>query len=443
MNIFNEDTNLTRFQQIYLFLSAFVIIVPVFFILDGASLKLAPSFSSQLTGNAIIPFSILAIPFIFLINLVYLKIKVSKIALLLLLIFLILPSMGYIFGVFFYENTTSKSLLRFIQTILPIISFGLSIQFISNMHIKDRIGLMVRFYEIFQFVLILVSCLYIFQTILLIDFTNRFSLLADHIGPFYNPKVKRFFPAIIAGIVCYNMALLFFSMWKNNKFKKKSFMIMMFCLGVVSAYWGRTAVVSIIMTFIYLICITKSFRLLSYVVATLVFIFGSIFTLLYFTGVNLESTLSLLRLVDMLSADELSAGDRIRIDRLIFAFSEMFKTPFGSAFSLHDDISYLTKDIAIAENGFLDLGVRSGFLAPLLIIVIALTFIFKLNKYSIYVSSEKVFGLSAFLFSQIICVGLFLHIFTEPYYSIYIWFWFGAICTSIIPLTKYLKMRGQ
>ena len=119
----------------YIFLSAFVIIVPVFFILDGASLKLAPSFSSQLTGNTIIPFSILAIPIIFLINLVYLKIKVSKLALLIFLIFLILPSMGYLFGAFIYENTTNKSLLRFIQTILPMISFGLSIQFISNMHI--------------------------------------------------------------------------------------------------------------------------------------------------------------------------------------------------------------------------------------------------------------------------------------------------------------------
>ena len=152
--------------------------------------------------------------------------------------------------------------------------------------------------------------------------------------------------------------------------------------------------------------------------------------------------MSLLRLVDMLSANELSAGDKIRIERLIFAFSEMFKTPFGSAFSLHDNSGYLMMDIAIAENGFLDLGVRSGFLAPLLIAVIALTFIFKLNKYAIYTSSEKVFGLSAFLFSQIICVGFFLHIFTEPYYATYIWFWFGAICASITPLTKYLKMRS-
>jgi hypothetical protein len=439
-----EEYNLTNLKNKYFIFVTFLIIAPIFFILEGSSLRLSTSFSSDLTGKNIVSIAVLAVPVLIFINLFYLKSRVSIFASLVLLLLFLLPSIGYFLGILFFEDAnSSKSFNRLIQSIIPLCSFMLAIQVFSGINVERKIELMEHFYKYFQFFLLIICFLYILQTIFAKDLSHRFSLLADHIGPFYNPKVKRFFPAILAGIVCYNMGLIFFSLWKKNILRKKPLLILIFFLIVISAYWGRTAFAAIGLTFVYLIFVTKSFRLLSYILVIAVISSISIYIISHFFDISLSETTSFFRVISMLSSDGLSYGDSIRIERLLFAVSEMFKTPFGSGFLLYEQHNLQAADIAIAENGFLDLGVRSGFIAPLMVFLITMAFIIKLNKLAIKSSSESVFALGSFLFSQIICVGLFLHIFSELYYGMYTWFWFGAVCVSVFPLINYLRSKDK
>ena len=120
-------------------------------------------------------------------------------------------------------------------------------------------------------------------------------------------------------------------------------------------------------------------------------------------------------------------GDIVRFDRIWFAVNESLRTPFGSGFSLHKQYLFPVPDIAIAENGYLDVSVRGG-VPALTMLVFILVSAYRRIKYAEIKLGSDMLPAKALLFSLVFGVLPWLHMTTEAYFSSFFWLLIGMLC---------------
>lgn len=399
---------------------------PVFFQVSGSGLSLAPRFSNESTGQLILPLFYILSPllvlfFMFRIRDIRPPVNITALILTLFVCYTFGISWGVITGQI--NNEVTRSISRYLQSCIPLFSALLGIQVATIYRSNERHVWLFSFVKFFCYFTICILILYAFQT-LLTGSGSRFSFLADHIGPFYNPKIKRFFPSLLALSACF-----FISIGICKAVNHRRSINLFLILGVIAiagtfSFWSRTAVVMLFFGFITPLFYFKSAaKVAAYLtLGGTAFVFGITFLMTS----EAEALLSFQRTINTFAflldaGGEENYGDDVRFVRIAFATSEMLSSPFGSGFETHDQYLFPIADIAVAENGFLDVGVRGGVIAMLSLIVLSLRSLAITHSYARNKDAVAIGVHSANL--ALIIGGLpWLHFATEAYFSSFFWF---------------------
>ncbi|MDZ4095673.1 MAG: O-antigen ligase family protein [Paracoccaceae bacterium] len=417
-------------RQIKLTSIAFVLSAPVFITLDKG-ISLAPAYSADTVGDLIIPISYFLLPMLLAMTALTRRRVVIEAATIIsayLIIMLLLAG-------FFWGSTTgltseftSRSLGRCLQAIIPVSAGVFASSFFMAEHDKiERARQVSRFAFTFSILIASFLGLYALQT-LITGGGTRFSFFADHIGPFNNPKIKRFFPTLLA----FSGAVIFITwMMTWNRGRQVSVHLLLVSILVFSGlftFWSRTSALalfsSILASVFYIRMSRKS------VVLALGMV-GTILTAILiidpsgwdnFTALSRLSNTALQLFSDQ---GEENYGDAIRFERVHFAFNQMMATPFGSGFATFRQELFPIEDIAIAENGFLDIGVRGGIFSLSIMIFLILRGGVRLHLWTRF-DAISTGPLACAYWGYCVVSFFFLHLATETYSAMFFWFLIGA-----------------
>jgi hypothetical protein len=410
---------------------------PVFFQVSGSGLSLAPRFSNESTGQLILPLfyilsPVLVLFFIFRIRKLQLPVNITALIFTLFACYTFGISWGAISGQI--NNEVTRSISRYIQSCLPLFSALLGIQVATLYRASERHVWMFSFVKLFCYFTTSILALYAAQT-LLTGSGSRFSFLADHIGPFYNPKIKRFFPSLLALAACFFISIGICKAVNHRKIFNMYLILGVIAIAGTFSFWSRTAVVMLIFGFITPLFYFKS----AAKVAAYLTLGGTAFVV----GITLlmtseaEALLSFQRTINTFAflldaGGEENYGDDVRFVRIAFATSEMLSSPFGSGFETHEQYLFPIADIAVAENGFLDVGVRGGIIAMMSLVFLSLRGLAITHSYAKSKDSTAIAVHSVNL--ALIIGGLpWLHFTTEAYFSSFFWFFLSVTnCTPFI-----------
>jgi len=200
----------------------------------------------------------------------------------------------------------------------------------------------------------------------------------------------------------------------------------------VGFYWSRTAIFAFMIGIIFLYIKTRA----SYVVYFYLF-WTSLIVISYLAlsgDIFLDESSGLRRSLNTIRqilgfGGETNFGDVVRVNRIAFALDQTLTRPFGSSFELFSQELFPLPDIPIAENGYLDIGVRGGILSIIIFIYIQIMALRKLGRWS---PNPVVGAIGAPTFALSFGAMLFLHVATEVYIATVYWFILGAL-NSLLP----------
>jgi hypothetical protein len=413
-----------------LLLLALSMSLPLFFVASGG-IGLAPPYSTGVTGTLIFPFSYILIPLYLPVATIFTG-KLHFDSRVYVLGFLLLGC--YLFG-FLWGTITGRTIgseyrstLRFLQSSFPVVSLFLGASVIAK--IVDRIEQAEElsiFIKTFAGLTGLFLFLYIGQTFLTGP-SSRFALIADHIGPFNNPKIKRFYPTLLAISSVYFVARYCFEFSSGQTARAAPLIFGLILLAGTLTFWSRSALVTLFIGLIWILRFLPNARWIF-----LAAVYGILLTtaLIYWAlNSELESLTAVQR--SLTTATNLFAssvgensGDTVRFSRIQFAADQSLATIFGSGFETHQQFLFPIEDIAVAENGFLDVAVRGGL--PALAI---LTYLIFAGYHRISRCAQS--GSAGQKATCCVYIGLmvgalpWLHLATESYFSMLFWFILGA-----------------
>lgn len=412
---------------------AILVTVPIFINLSGG-VSLAPQYSGELTGSFLMPFSALFMPIAFLFFLLSIPIVssfswggvalVSALLMCYLLGFAISAATGQLD--YLYE----RSLNRFLQTVYPISGFFVAYIYCSHLKSNLRPTFLFEFFAVFVKLTALYMVLYGVQTFLT-GSSSRFTLVADNIGPFYNPKIKRFFPCLLAVASVYSFSRFFVVYFNENKFKSTYLLLGIGLLLSMFLFWSRTAT---LMYLVGMVSLFLSLRALGFKVVVgvvscifLGFLVAFINDLILILDEGSSLARSLNTVLQIFGAGgAYNDGDDVRWSRIWAAFAGTFSSPFGDGFTLHDQYLFPIRDILVAENGYLDVGVRGGLPAVCLFFLICFRAISRINLLRSIDESQAVAVKTSFV--AIVFGGMpWLHLSTELYFAMFLWFFLGIV----------------
>lgn len=419
-----ESGNLSPKDRTLIFISAFFLVAPIFLVFRGG-ISLAPRFSNELIGVTVLPLSSFAVAPLLLLSALKVKyIRLSIIAIPSLYTLIIIASLLYGELTGRLETDTQRSILRALQTVFPMGAFLWGAIFLSRWQDgRTQAMVIVSLFKAVSWWLLLFLLLYLVQTAFS-GSGSRFTSLADHIGPFYNPKVKRFFPSFLAfaSVMFFGLSLV-----KGETPRRRMiyFFLGMALLVGIGMYWSRTALVAFMTGLIIIFwSIGPSMRKWVWL---LICADAALILLLSVGSLNIEVLTSLDRFMNTVLqilgiGGEENFGDSIRLERLTFAFSETFSSPFGSSFQLYSQDLFPIPDIPIAENGFLDIGIRGGIIGMALLIYAILG---SFRRFLDWRSIPGMRAVGAAFLSLAFGAMLFLHLATEAYTATCFWFLVG------------------
>lgn len=367
-----ESFQLER-SNYFLFLGM-ICAMPIFFTIDNG-IDLAPRLNRLLAGKPVFPLSAFAVPILLLIGFRLFNWRVRSFDVIVMCI-IALMTLSVAYGFFSGRiDNINYSVLRYVQSVIPMIYLLAFRRIISGCLMSSSVyseyKSIYMFFVSFALTNFIFLVLYVGQTIL---FGNdfRFSMVADHIGPFYNYKMLRFYPVFMA----ISSPILFYASTKLNGIKSIFFIFAAaFSAAGVFLVWSRTALLilmisyGILILFIYLkggFRFRPSLIVLSCSVMVAMLVAGM-------SGSNFGSNVSVDRLVGtfeaVLSGEGLGEGDIIRLQRINRAIELGIGRPLGDNFASHEQINLPGRQLWVAENGYLDVAVRAGPFAMVLFII--------------------------------------------------------------------------
>lgn len=344
------------------------------------------------------------------------------------------------FGISVSKNPAG-TLINWGQTVYPLIWFFIARAIVSRGNPLYRLTC---FWKAVCGVLLASVALYVLQTV--VDGTNvfRFSLLADHIGPFYNYKFKRFYPLFLA--VSSTAALNYF-LYSTARFaiRYSAVMASFLALAAIVLTHSRTALLAWVIGFglaMGPIFWRASGRFVRRAAVINVLILTAI--LIGVGTIGYEGMRSLERLLGTLeqlsSSQELESGDETRLRRWAAGVDYGVLRPLGDMYSSepkHQLGSIEARqvgghDVLETESGFLDIAVRAGPVAMGLIMIVigrVLLIWHRLwrQQEEIWPAYRWTVGATWCASIQIFVIGMtFLDLAAEPYFAPFFWFLVGS-----------------
>lgn len=351
-------------------------------------------------------------------------------------------------GVSHRSPTLRPVLILFLQTVVPVIWFFVPRLFLCReAQSTKRLYLVWRLYVALSVTLAVFVAGYVLQTALFGGYDNHYSLLAPNVGPFYNYKIKRFFPVVAVILTTVTLARIFLF---GVRGRLGVWSLAGFTLGlvIIATTWSRTAVIALFLsTGLVTLCCAQIKKTRT---VNRVLIFGACAIVAGIVAVpllihnNVYSVKRVYQTVHLLSmGSDLGTGDVRRLDRMYDGVVHGLGSFTGDRYRLRgpeDQAGTGTEPhLLVTENGYLSIAVRTGiigFICLVSLVVIELVASYRLmalclknarhNKSKIvefmimivlFVISISVFSLGEF----------FLKLATEPYAGPIFWVTFGAI----------------
>jgi len=437
----------------------YVIALPIF-IEIGKAVSLAERYSAEYdrSGAIILPLSSILLPIIVMMIAVRQttlgkgiipRVKGDNAA----VAIIILTSLSATLGILTVPNLDIKwTLLRYLQTIYPMIGL-IAPRFLLHAHKSDRDRVTASFLCGVMIILAISLILYCAQSIIEPGPSKfRFSIIADHIGPFYNFKMKRFYPAYmaVAGVI----ALSYFAFGFRNHIRRAIALLISIGLIVsIATIWSRTAIlmasIGAAVVYAHLLLSAKRAlrnRILQLTISFLILIAILIVAYIIFPE-QLSSTSmgrSIHTLLSLVSENDIAPGDQIRMQRIGEAVRLGLFSPLGDLYRpRRDALGIISSELIVAENGYLDLAIRGGPFALLALIYLVVIAVFgswdsaQRNIRNIHIHSmpSKYIwiypAISAILLMISLGGNIFLNLATEPYFAPFFWTVIGfALCLS-------------
>lgn len=393
----------------YLKIIIALLILPIFF--SFSPLGLGPSYIASARGT-VLPIGIIFFGIFFMAFFLprYVNAKNisfgSKETFYPLLIYVFFVVLSYMLGLLFQAfNNSAINTIFFIQTLVfPIVYLTIraSLTDHSIKQIEEILYMMCILIGLINF-------LYVFQTLIGFNPSTRFTNIVDYIGPFYNFKIKRFYPIICCVIF---LGTIYFLIKEKKLFK--SIILITFLIStlvIILSSWGRTSIFSLFVSLIFAVLYFRRFKdFVLHLNNALVLIFvGSLIFSIFFS----DFYFGIARLNESFFAaisGEYATGDDIRFSRMYEAFLDGVLSPFGLMFDYTNFVN--------PENGYLDIALRGG-LFSLMSFVVFLFMHFK--NFNLPITSNDINFIHYFrvVLICLIIANFFLNIFTEPYLSIF------------------------
>lgn len=421
--------------------------LPIFFAISGTSIQLAPrNISSErlATNIPILPLSQFLLPIFLTIVVLTQRIKYIAICQPDLFAFGYFGVMTFslLVGRIFFNEETRTTLMSFVlycQTILPVAWYAVGRSAIPNNHlgVNERAHFYLAFLKAIAFTAFGCLLLFLIQTAISGGSDYRYSMISDHIGPFYNYKIKKFYSPLLVMASCIGLGVFLFQ--KQKPAVKCIYLgVAVLCGAGTCMVWARTGIVTLIVGWFvlgviafYMARVNHAFLIRSCVIAVIV-------TAGIMTAV-LSGSQSVARMADTLAnlsdnSGELEGGDTRRFAAMWKGVEIGIFQPLGSMFQIVqrgiEDRTFTT------ENGFLDLAVRGGPFAMAAFTFLAVYVVFLLFlqcKTRIEIDGGFLIGAMAGLFAICFVGNFWLNLATEPYISAIMWACLGTSVSFAYP----------
>ena len=403
-----------------LIITSFLLTVPIFFTIFP-SLGLAPPFNEAYKLKAILPISFLGLLFF---GSVKFKSILKNISVEITLLWACY-SFSFVLGVTFFDVNYSinSATLLFLKS-CSLILFYLWGGFIFNRIERSQRASAFIFMWRSITVLVSVYCLLYIVSTFYGGFIGRFSGLAENIGPFFNFKIKRYFPTLVA--ITLPCALHFIIV--SKKLSPTFFWSCAFAVETIylTFSWSRTALV--VMAVGISVVIFSHRKNYFAMVCIFIFVFSALF---YFINMDIE-ILAFRRLLNTLNPNYELIADSIRLFRILQALELGLSTPFGLMFhtAAQDHLVGSEYDI-ISESGYLTTLIYGGIAALGIVVYMTIGYARVILAQK---SVDNIVLISTF-FSLAFIAPIFINIHSEPYLGSLFWFILGA--------TKSLKTSNE
>ncbi len=439
-----------RWTRSSAFWAGVLLAVPVFLQVGSGGIALAPSYGGGGAALTVVPASALTIPGLLL--LLLLAGRGTRLRFfqedLLVGLYVVLLTASALLGLMMNQSpaipgAAQLTVVRFGQALFPLAAYFLA-RLVVRPGPDGRASLeqLSAFVSGLSLAILLALLGYILQTGLGRASAFRFSVLADHIGPFYNYKMKRFFPSYVA---IASIACLAYYLYATGRRSRRLAALGAFMGAAVALMlmWSRTAMLMWLMGTGVLLAFAPFVRqepVKRRVVAILLILtLGTTSGVLLLYQLEAQSPrLVTTALVLLSGSDEVGRGDVTRFERMREGTRVGLGRPLGEMHRIHV-AGAQGRDILESENGYLELAVRAGPVAMLAVLAVfllatarglRLAWHARLDTFSsapaFLTHRWAAFAFSSILLSVVLAGNVWLNLATEPYFAPLVWFLVGT-----------------
>lgn len=414
-------------------LAGALVVLPIFFVVQGG-LQLAPRYTSETVGAPIVTVTALLLPLVFLLSAPRLG-RLSPTAFLMLLGFVLAITAGLFRGVAsprVGSMGVAPLFMRYAQTLLPILAFPVAYCATRQLGAAAKIDAARTFLLAVGWSTLVFALLYVLQRF--DDNLYRFSYLSDHIGPFFSPKAKRFFPMFMAvGAVAFLGHAL-------SGLSRRP-LLYWAAFGILTAFvlmsWSRTAALALVAG--VGVCVALRMHATLLVAGAMLGTAALVAVGFLVPWDAVTGTGSFVRLTDTVTAafggGVSNPGDVVRFERLSNAVQHGLFTPFGDGFLARPQFGLPPASMLIAENGYLDIAVRGGFLAFAIFALIVLAPLRAVpetlalpERHPVRRAALPFYGSYA---TMLVGTG-WLHLATDVYFGVFLWGFVGLMWSMLV-----------
>lgn len=430
-------------------LAAATIALPVFLEVSGGRLRLSPAYVERV-GESVtaLPLSVFALPVLLVLLLARARGRAlaSRPGLddLLVLGYVVVNSAALYAGVVLSGMPEPIGVMGYLQTVFPLVAYAaarLVMRPVPGESIGTSLEPAGRFLSVLGFTVSVFLLLYMAQTVIDGASSFRLSLITDHIGPFYNYKMKRFFPVYVA-MATTSLAAYLLLAGRLGRARAAGIggLLVIGVVGLLLMH-SRTALL-LFLVGLGVVCaglltvfrLTVDRRLLR--LAALV----ALGAMLAWTPISAVGSRSLARIYETLTVvtgaqESLAAGDETRLERMTYGVEVGFGSVFGSGFRTEE--RHGLRRAVTTESGYLDIVARAGPLALALILALVARSVLlgvrleRRSRAGPARTGERAHwagrAVLALLIAFAFVGNVLLNVLTEPYVGPAYWFLLGSV----------------
>jgi len=432
--------------------AALIIALPVFFEPTRGGLRLSPAYS-EAVGESVtaLSFSVLALPLLLAVLLASARARrrhVARPALddALVAGYVVVNALALYTGVVLAGVPEPLGMMAYLQSLFPLVGYAvarITMETAPGETPERALEPLERFLITLGLGVLVYLFLYVVQTVIDGVSTFRLSIITDHIGPFYNYKMKRFFPVYVAMATASLAAYILAS----RRLRGPTVLIAgaLVTFGVVGLFLmhSRTALLFLVVAMsilsagtlrVFRPTVSRRFARLSVLVLLGV--------ALAWPAISAAGTRSLARIYETVTVvtgarASLAPGDETRLERMRTGVEVGFGSVFGSGFQMEE--RHGLRRAVTTESGYLDIVARAGPLALALVLALVARSVLASYRLARRVHAGAVGpgrstlwaarALLALLTGFALIGNVFLNVLTEPYVGPAYWFLLGSVAS--------------